>query len=148
MLLFASRQCKGLRMFSLSQKRRRFTATVTARAGAANGERVRQWFHDKKVGWYRLLEDRRMPVATTVLDQAHNALDRKLFMMKGFHYPKESQKAFLNGLALLYNLVSYQRRAKQANRCGVEVEGGTFKFDKTWKKRRWLFNLGPFVMAM
>ena len=107
MLLFAGRQCKGLRMFSLSQKRRRFTATVTARAGAANGERVRQWFHDKKVGWYRLLEDRRMSVATTVLDQAHNVLDRKLFMMKGFHYPKESQKAFLNGLALLYNLVFY-----------------------------------------
>jgi hypothetical protein len=25
-----------------------------------------------------------MPVTSTLLDQAHNAIDRKLFMMKGF----------------------------------------------------------------
>lgn len=52
-------------------------------------------------------------------------MDRKLFMMKGFHHPEGSQKAFLTGLALLYNVVPYQRRAKNAGKCGVEVEGGT-----------------------
>jgi hypothetical protein len=45
------------------------------------------------------------------LDQAHNAIDRKLFMMKGFHYPQGNQQAFLTGLAHLYNLLPYQRRA-------------------------------------
>ena len=65
-----------------------------------------------------------MPVTSTLLDQAHNAIERKLFAMKGFHHPKGSQQAFLNGLALLYDLVPYQRRAKHAGQCGVEVEGG------------------------
>ena len=62
---------------------------------------------------------------STLLDQTHNAIDRKLFMMKGFHHPKGNQQAFLRGLAHLYNLVPYQRRAKHAGQCGVEVEGGT-----------------------
>jgi len=65
-----------------------------------------------------------MPVTSTLLDQAHNAIDRKLFMMKAFHHPHGSQQAFLTGLAHLYNLVPYQRRAQHAGQCGVEVEGG------------------------
>jgi hypothetical protein len=32
-------------------------------------------------------------------------------------------QAFLNGLALFYNLVPCQRRAQHAGRCGVEGEG-------------------------
>jgi hypothetical protein len=47
-----------------------------------------------------------------------------LFAMKGFHHPGGSQQAFLTGLAHLYNLVPYQRRAQHAGQCGVEVEGG------------------------
>ena len=47
-----------------------------------------------------------------------------MFAMKGFHHPKVSQQAFLTGLAHLYNLVPYQRRAQHAGQCGVEVEGG------------------------
>ena len=35
-------------------------------------------------------------------------------MMKGFHHPKGNQQAFLRGLAHLYNLVPYQRRAQHA----------------------------------
>src|SRR5262245_48300375 len=65
-----------------------------------------------------------MPASSTLLDQAHNAIDRKLFVMKGFHHPGGSQVAFLTGLAPLYNLIPYQRRAKNAGLCGVEVEGG------------------------
>ena len=71
-----------------------------------------------------MLEDPKMPASSTLLDQAHNAIDRKLFMMKGFHHPVGSQAAFLTGLAHLYNLIPYQRRALHAGQCGVEVEGG------------------------
>jgi hypothetical protein len=65
-----------------------------------------------------------MPASSTLLDQAHNAMDRKLFAMKGFHHPGGSQAVFLTGLAHLYNLIPYQRRALHAGQCGVEVEGG------------------------
>src|SRR5467141_579507 len=78
----------------------------------------------KQLSLMQMLADPRMPVTSTLLDQAHNAIDRKLFMMKGFHHPKGSQQAFLRGLAHLYNLVPYQRRAMHAGQCGVEVEGG------------------------
>ena len=67
------------------------TATT---AGAANGQRVRRWFQDKKTGWYAVLADPQMPVTSTLLDQAHNAIDRKLFAMKGFHHPRGSQAGF------------------------------------------------------
>jgi hypothetical protein len=123
-LLYRARQRKGLRVFALGQRLRHFVEHVTATAGAANGERVRRWFHEKKAGWYAVLADPRMPVTSTLLDQAHNALERKLFAMKGFHHPGGSQQAFLTGLAHLYNLVPYQRRAQHAGQCGVEVEGG------------------------
>jgi hypothetical protein len=123
-LLYRARQRKGLRVFALGQRLRHVADHVTHTAGTANGERVRRWFQEKKTGWYAVLEDRQMPVTSTLLDQAHNAIDRKLFMMKGFHHPSGSQQAFLTGLAHLYNLVPYQRRAKHAGQCGVEVEGG------------------------
>jgi hypothetical protein len=123
-LWYRARQRKGLRVFALGQRLRRFADHVAATAGAANGARVRQWFQDKKAGWYAVLEDPQMPVTSTLLDQAHNAIERKLFAMKGFHHPGGSQQAFLTGLAHLYNLVPYQRRAQHAGQCGVEVEGG------------------------
>ena len=122
-LLYRARQRRGLRVFALGQRLRHFVDHVTATAGAANGARVRRWFQDKKAGWYAVLADPQMPVTSTLLDQAHNAIERKLFMMKGFHHPHGNQQAFLNGLALLYNLVPYQRRAQHAGHCGVEVEG-------------------------
>jgi hypothetical protein len=84
----------------------------------------RRWFQYKKAGWYAVLADPQMPMTSTLLDQAHNAIERKLFMMKAFHHPKGNQQAFLRGLAHLYNLVPYQRRAQHAGQCGVEVEGG------------------------
>jgi hypothetical protein len=119
-----ARQRKGLRVFALSQRLRHFADQVAQRAGMANGERVRRWFQEKKVGWYAVLADPQMPVTSTLLDQAHNAIERKLFAMKGFHHPGGNQQAFLIGLAHLYNLVPYQRRAQHAGQCGVEVEGG------------------------
>ena len=123
-LLYRARQRKGLRVFALGQRLRHFADRVTQSAGAANGERVRRWFHEKKAGWYVVLADPQMPVTSTLLDQAHNTIERKLFAMKGFHHPKGSQQAFLRGLAHLYNLVPYQRRAQHADQCGVAVEGG------------------------
>jgi hypothetical protein len=92
--------------------------------GRSAGQRVRHWFEDKKAGWYAVLADLQMPAMSTILDQAHNAIDRKLFAMKSCHHPGGSQAAFLAGLAHLYNLIPYQRRALNAGQCGVEVEGG------------------------
>jgi hypothetical protein len=123
-LLSRVRQRKSWRVVALGQRLRHFVEHVTATAGAANGERVRRWLQDKKAGWYVVLEDPRMPVTSTLLDQAHNALERTLFAMKGCHHPGGSQQAFLTGLAHLYTLVPYQRRAQHAGQCGVEVEGG------------------------
>ena len=42
---------------------------------------------------------------------------------------------FLRGLAHLYNLVPYQRRAQHVGQCGVEVEGGKVP------TRDWFLNL-------
>jgi hypothetical protein len=123
-LLYRACQRKGLRVFALGQRLRHFANDVARVAGKANGERVRRWFQDKKAGWYAVLADPQMPVTSTLLDQAHNAIERKLFAMKGFHHPDGSQQAFLMGLAHLYNLIPYQRRAKHAGQCGVDVEGG------------------------
>ena len=123
-LWYRARQRKHLRVFALGQRLRHFADHVTQRAGVANGERVRRWFQAKKAGWYTVLADPQMPVTSTLPDQAHNAIERKLFAMKGFHHPHGNQQAFLTGLAHLYNLVPYQRRARHAGQCGVEVEGG------------------------
>ena len=134
-LLYRACQRKGLRVFALGQRLRRFADHIATTAGAANGERVRRWFQDKKAGWYAVLEDPQMPVTSTLLDQAHNTIERKLFAMKGFHHPGGSQQAFLTGLAHLYNLVPYQRRAQHAGQCGVEAEGGRVP------TRDWFLNL-------
>ena len=123
--MYRARQRKGLRVFALGQRLRHFADRVAQSAGEANGERVRRWFQEKKAGLYAVLTDPQMPVTSTLLDQAHNAIERKLFTMKGFHHPGGSQQAFVTGLAHLYNLVPYQRRAQHAGQCGVEVEGGT-----------------------
>lgn len=134
--LFADRtQPKKNQVRSLGQKLRRFAERVGHIAGQANGERIQPWIARKKEGWYALFRNPELPATSTLLDQAHNAIDRKLFMMKGFHHPEGGQRQFLTGLALLYNFVPYQRRAKNAHKCGVEVQGG--KLPAT----DWLLNL-------
>jgi hypothetical protein len=134
-LLYRARQRKSLRVFALGQRLRHFADHVATTAGTANGTRVRRWFQEKKAGWYTVLADPQMPVTSTLLDQAHNTIERKLFAMKGFHHPNGNQQAFLRGLAHLYNLVPYQRRAQHAGQCGVEVEGGKVP------TRDWFLNL-------
>jgi hypothetical protein len=121
-------------VFALGPPLRHFADHVVHTAGAVNGERVRPWLRAKKAGGSAVLEAPRMPVTSTLLDQAHNTIDRKLFMMTGFHHPQGSQPYFLNGLALLYALVPYPRRAKHVGQCGVEVEGGKVPI------RDWLLN--------
>lgn len=134
-LLHRCRQRKSLRVVALGQRLRHFADRIATTVGEAHGERVRHWFQSKKAGWYTVLAAPQMPAMSTVLDQAHNALDRKLFMMKGFHHPSGRQPAFLTGLAHLYNLIPYQRRALHAGQCGVEVEGGRVP------TRDWMLNL-------
>ena len=123
-LLHRCRQRTSLRVVALGQCLRHCADRITAMVGEAQGERVRQWFQDKKAGWYTVLADPQMPAMSTVLDQAHNAIDRTRFAMKGCHHPSGSQAALLTGLAHLYHLIPYQRRALNAGKCGVEVEGG------------------------
>jgi hypothetical protein len=96
-----ARQRKGLHVFALGQRLRRFADHVRNTAGATNGARVRQWFHDKTASWSSVLADPQMPGTSTLLAQARHALDRKLFMMKGFHLPQGNRQAFLHGLAHL-----------------------------------------------
>jgi hypothetical protein len=134
-LLYRARQRKTLRVFALGQRLRHFADHVAHTAGTANGERVRRWFQDKKAGWYAVLADPQIPTTSTLLDQAHNAIERKLFAMKGFHHPRGSQQAFLTGLAHLYNFIPYQSRAQHAGHCGAEVEGGKVP------TRDWFLNL-------
>jgi hypothetical protein len=134
-LFHRCRQRKSLRVVALGQRLRHFVNRIDATVGEVHGERIRHWFETKKAGWYAVLEDPKMPAMSTVLDQAHNAMDRKLFAMKGLHHPGGSQGAFLMGLAHLYNLIPYQRRALNAGKCGVEVEGGCVP---TWD---WMLNL-------
>ena len=66
-LLYRVRQRKGLRVFAFGQRLRRFADHVTTITGTANGQRVRQWFQDKKAGWYAVLADPQMPVTSTLL---------------------------------------------------------------------------------
>ena len=122
-LFYRARQRQGLRVFALGHRLRRFADYVAHTAGTANGARVRRWIQEKKASGYAVLEDPQMPVTSPLLDQTHNAIERKWCAMKGFHHPGGSQQAFLTGLAHLYNLIPYQRRAKHAGQCGVEVEG-------------------------
>jgi hypothetical protein len=61
---------------------------VTLLAGPENGLRVKRWILRKKEGWYTLFDDPSIPKTSTLLDQAENALARKLFMMKGFHHKR------------------------------------------------------------
>jgi hypothetical protein len=134
-LLSRARQRQGLRVLALGQRLRRFADHGATTAGAANGERVRRWVQEKKAGWYAVLADPQMPVTSTLLDQAHTAIARKLFAMQGFHHPGGSQQAFLTGLAHWDNLIPYQRRAPHAGQCGVAAEGGTVP------TRDWFLNL-------
>jgi hypothetical protein len=68
---------------------------------------------------------------------SHGLLPREFLPQIGInsHHPGGSQQAFRTGLAHLYNLVPYQRRAQHAGQCGVEVEGGQVP------TRDWMLNL-------
>ena len=123
-IFFVNKTRKTPNSRSLSQRLRRFTEQVTHLGGEENGMRVRKWIQRKKPGWHVLFADANIPRTTRLIDQLHNAMDRKLFMMKGFHHEGGSQLLFLNGFAILANLIPYQRRAINGGRCAVEVEGG------------------------
>jgi len=93
-LLHRCRQRTSLRVVALGQRLRHFADHLTATLGQEHGERVRHWFQDKKAGWYAVLADPKMPASSTLLDQAHNAIDRKLFAMKGSTIPVGVKQRF------------------------------------------------------
>jgi hypothetical protein len=90
-LLHRGHQRKGLRVFALGQRLPRFADHIATTARTANNKRVRRWLKEKKAGWYAILEAPQMLVTSTLLDQAHNAIERKRFAMKGFHHPGGNQ---------------------------------------------------------
>jgi len=69
------RQRKNLRVFALGQRLRHFADHVARIAGETNGNRVRQWFQDRKAGWYAVLEDPQMPVTSQIIGK----LDPQVF---------------------------------------------------------------------
>ena len=111
-------------MVALGQRLRDVADHGSATAGATKGARGRRWFQEKKAGWSAVRAAPRRPVTSTLLDQAHHAIERQRFAMKGWHQPGGSPQTFLAGLAPLDNLITSQRRAEQAGQCGVDVEVG------------------------
>src|SRR5438093_13147796 len=65
-LLHRCRQRTSVRVVALGQRLRRFAAHITATVGEEHGERVRNWFQEKKAGWYAVLADPQMPAMSTV----------------------------------------------------------------------------------
>ena len=122
--LFAPAKLSGMEVFSLSQRLRHFSKRVEKEAGATNALAIKDWFAQKKEGWFITLQNRPMPKTSTLLDQAHNHLDRKLFMMQHFHHQEGNKTRFINALAILYNIIPYQTRAKHAHQNGIQVQGG------------------------
>jgi hypothetical protein len=144
--LYRARQRKGWRGFALGQRVRHCADHVAHTAGTANGARVRRWVRDKQAGWSVVLADPQLPGTTTLLDQAHNAIERQLGAMQGFQHPTRSQQALLVGLAHLYHLVPSHRRAPHAGPCGVAVAGGRVP-TADWFLTRQLLASGGFRCA-
>src|SRR4029434_11040851 len=90
-------------IISLSREPYEAKVSRTGLTGGMGRRTVRQRASclPSKAGWYTVLADPQMPVTSTLLDQAHNVIERKLFAMKGFHHPKGSQQALLTALARL-----------------------------------------------
>lgn len=65
-------------------------------------------------------------------------------MMKGFHHKDGSQAEFINGIAILHNLIPYQRRAKNAGLSGILVEGGRLP-SKNWFLNLQILSSGGFL---
>jgi len=120
---------------ALGQRLHRCANHIATTVGAEHGERVRHGFQDKKAGGAAVRADPPMPATSTLRDQAHNALDRKLCAMQGLHHPGGSPAAFLTGLAHLSTLMPSQPRALHAGQGGVEGAGGQLP------TQDWLLNL-------
>jgi hypothetical protein len=118
------RQRTSRRVVALGPRLRHCVEHLSATRGQAPGERVRHWCEAKKAGGSAVRAAPKMPASSTLLDQAHHAIDRKLGMMPYFHPPGGSHTAFRTGVAPLDTLMPSQRRALHAGQCGVAVEGG------------------------
>ncbi len=119
-----------LPVFKIGQRIRRFKEKLIKIGGDKTNDIV-EWINKKKAGWMKVMQIEQMPNVTTLLDQAHNCIDRKLFNMKQFHHKNGRQADYMNAFAMLYNLIPYQKRAKNAGFCGIQVNKGKLP-DKDW----------------
>ena len=85
--------------------------------------RVRHWFEDKKRAGMRYS---RPADAGDEHGVGPSAQRHRPQALRHERLPPSRRvgEAFLTGLAHLYNLIPYQRRALNAGKCGVEIEGG------------------------
>ena len=72
------------------------------------------------------LADPQLPATRTLLDQAHNASERKLFARKGFHHPGGSHQAFLTRRAQLYNLSRISAGLSRPVKAGWKWKAGEY----------------------
>ncbi len=112
-----------LPVFKVGQRIRRFKEKLIKIGGTKTNDIV-EWINRKKAGWMKVMQIEQMPNVTTLLDQAHNCIDRKLFNMKQFHHKNGRQADYMNCFAMLYNIIPYQKRAKNAGFCGIQVNAG------------------------
>ena len=134
-LWYRARQRKSLRVFALGQRLRHFADHVVTAAGAANGDTCVTVVPGQEGG---LVCGARRPADAGDQHPAGSSPQRhraEAVRDEGLPSSRGSQQAFLTGLAHLYNLVPYQRRAQHVGQCGVEVEGGRVP------TRDWFLNL-------
>ena len=118
-LLHRCRQRKSLRVFALGQLLRHFANRID-KAVEKTGERV-------LVRGRGLVCGTRGPAdAGDEHGVGPSAQRHRPQALRHERLPpsRRGQGAFLTGLAHLYNLIPYQRRALNAGKCGVEIEGG------------------------
>lgn len=87
-------------------------------------ESLKKWIKRRKPYFYAGMSYPLGFNLSYTIDHICNHLDRKLFMMKDFHHPNARRDLFLKGFALIHCFIPYQRFAKNAHKCPVQVEGG------------------------
>ena len=134
-LWYRARQRKGLRVFALGQRLRRFADHVTITAGTDQW-RARATLVSGQEG--RLVcGARRPPDARDQHPLRPGPQRHRAEIVRDERVPSSQWQptGVSHGAAHLYNLVPYQRRAQHGGQCGVEVEGGTLP------TRDWFLNL-------
>lgn len=125
-LLHALQECHQKVSLQRISLRSRFTALLRHYKGILPAnvfKALKDWIARKKPYFYASMDFSLAHCFSYSIDHICNHLDRKLFMMKHFHYPEARKDLFLKGFALIHNFIPYQRFARNAYQCPAQVEG-------------------------